>query len=90
MLAQQLPPSPLAERALALEEGARQTLMGAEEEIQMARQQIRERTEATMQILLQERMQVQQELELQGIKKMEVVRREAAKIAERVKRAKQC
>ena len=90
MLAQQLPPSPPAERALALEEGARQTLMGAEEEIQMARQQIRERTEATMQILLQERMQVQQELELQGIKKMEVVRREAAKIAERVKRAKQC
>ena len=90
MLAQQLPPSPLAERALALEEGARQTLMGAEEEIQMARHQIRERTEATMQILLQERMQVQQELELQGIKKMEVVRREAAKIAERVKRAKQC
>ena len=63
----------------------RSTVMEAEEEIQDLRRQVHERTDATIQIIMQERMQAVQDEEVRGLAKMALVRQEVDKTNNRLR-----
>ena len=58
-----------------------------DEEERQLREEVEHKTQANLEIVMQERMQRQQEEELSGIAKMAIVRREAARFAARRMRA---
>ena len=60
-------------------------VMEAEKEVRHLRRQVRERTDATIQIIMQERMQAIQDEEVQGLKRMALVRQEVDKINKRLR-----